>query len=201
LTFLYALSLLLLIPPYHTPSSHFIVFFHGRKGRQGIERSTQSDIPGLGRVRPDWTGLDWTGLDLGGLFCVLVFLSSQLPPPLYRFPFNHTSNLRPLFHGAATKDAMAARIYEIPFGGEVALIAKQFPGWLFWGCWLVWVRFIVIISVVTTRVLYVCDCFDFGAATSTWHNRHASRRTGSPLRPAPGLFVCSSGHDAARHWG
>jgi hypothetical protein len=48
------------------------------------------------------------------------------------------------------KNATAARIYEIPFGGEVALTAKQFPRWLFWEWGLVWVRFIVIISVVTT---------------------------------------------------
>jgi hypothetical protein len=40
----------------------------------------------------------------------------------------------------------------------VALTAKQFPRWLFWECGLVWVRFIVIISVVTTSVPGVRDC-------------------------------------------
>jgi len=81
LTFLLpSLSLFYLIPPAptipYTPSSRFIAFFSRSGGRQGIERSTQSDIPWkLGR-----TGLDW----IGWFFYVYCFCLFSLPLPLAR---------------------------------------------------------------------------------------------------------------------
>jgi hypothetical protein len=115
-----------IIPPYHTHSSHFIVYFF-TVGRQARHRAQYSEWypwikAGLGR-----TGLDWNWV---------VFFVIALLVPLVYLDYHHSLSLVSLFKHThppppsstvLRENATAARIYEIPFGGEVAFDCKTVP--------------------------------------------------------------------------